>query len=48
MGIKANYASKHFEEYIPEDSSKEATLCQNSVPDNFDNVEKLDYFLRKA
>ena len=48
MEIIANYTSKYFEEYVSEDSSKEATLCQNSVPDNLDNVEKLDDFLRKA
>ena len=42
----ANYANKYFEEYVPEDSLKEAILCQNPVPDNLDNVKKLDYFLR--
>ena len=30
----ANYANKYFEEYVEEDSLKEATLCQNTVPDN--------------
>ena len=42
----ANYASKCFEEYVPEDSLKEAILCQNPVPDNLDNVKKFDDFLR--
>ena len=42
----ANYANKYFEEYVPEDSLKEAILCQNPVPDNLDNVKKLDDFLR--
>ena len=42
----ANYTNKYFKEYLPEDSLKEATLCQNSVPDNLDNVRKLDNFLR--
>ena len=32
--------------YVPEDSSKEAILCQNLVPDNLDNVKKFDDFLR--
>ena len=32
--------------YVPEDSSKEAILCQNPVPDNLDNVKKFDDFLR--
>ena len=41
-----NYAKKYFKEYIPEDSLKEAALCQNPVPDNLDNVKKLDDFLR--
>ena len=44
----ANYANKYFEEYVPEDSLKEAILCQNSVPDNLDNVKKLDDFLERA
>ena len=35
----ANYANKFFEEYVPEDSFKEAMLYQNSVPDNLDNVK---------
>ena len=30
----ANYANKYFEEYVEEDSLKEAILCQNTVPDN--------------
>ena len=42
----ANYANKYFEEYAPEDSLKEAILCQNPVPDNLDNAWKLDDFLR--
>ena len=42
----ANYANRYFEEYVPEDSLKEATLCQNPVPDNLDNVKKLGDFLR--
>ena len=42
----ANYANKYFEDYVPEDSLKEAILCQNPVPDNLDNVKKLDDFLR--
>ena len=42
----ANYANKYFEEYLPEDSLKEVILCQNPVPDNLDNVKKLDDFLR--
>ena len=42
----ANYANKYFEEYVPEDSLKEVILCQNPVPDNLDNVKKLDDFLR--
>ena len=41
----ANYANKYFEEYISEDSLKEAILCQNPIPDNLDNVKKLDDFL---
>ena len=41
-----NYENKYFEEYIPEDSLKEAILCQNPVPGNLDNVKKLDDFLR--
>ena len=42
----ANYASKYFEEYVPEDDLKEAILRQNPVPDNLDNVKKSDNFLR--
>ena len=42
-----NYANKYFEEYVPEDSLKEAILCQNPVPDNLDNVKKLDNFLKE-
>ena len=42
----ANYANKYFEEYVPEDSVKEVILCQTPVPDNLDNVKKLDDFLR--
>ena len=38
----AKYANKQFEEYVPENSLKEAKLCQNPVPDNLDNVKKLD------
>ena len=45
-GSMANCASKYLEEYVPEDSLKEAILCQNPVPDNLDNVKKLDNFLR--
>ena len=41
-----NYANKYFEECILEDSLKEAILCQNSVPDNFHKVKKLDNFLK--
>ena len=37
---------KYFEEYVPEDSLKEAVLWQNPVPDNYDNVKKFDDFLR--
>ena len=40
----ANYAKKYFEEYYPENSLKEAILFQNPVPDNIDNVKKLDDF----
>ena len=40
----ANYAKKYFEEYDPENSLKEAILFQNPVPDNIDNVKKLDDF----
>ena len=43
---RANYANKYFEEYVPEDSLKEVILCQNPVPDNLDNVKKLDDFLK--
>ena len=42
----ANYTNKYFEEYVPEDSVKEAILYQNPVPYNLDNVKKLDSFLR--
>ena len=42
----ANYTNKCSEEYVPEDSFKEAILCQNPVPDNLDNVKKLNDFLR--
>ena len=44
----ANYATKYFEpeDYVPEDSLKEVILCQNPVPDNLDNVKKLDDFLK--
>ena len=42
----ANYANKYFEEYVPEESLKEVILYQNPVPDNLDNVKKLDHFLR--
>ena len=41
----AKYANKQFEEYVPDNSLKEAKLCQNPVPDNLDNV-KLDDFFR--
>ena len=46
----ANYANKYFEEYVPEYSlkEKEGILCQNPVPDNLDNVKKLDDFLRDS
>ena len=40
----ANCAKKYFEEYYPENSLKEAILFQNPVPDNIDNVKKLDDF----
>ena len=40
-----NYENKYFEEYVPEDSLKEAILCQNPVAGNLDNVKKLDDFL---
>ena len=43
---KKNYANKYFEECFPEDTLKEAVLCQNPVSDNLDNVKKLDDFLR--
>ena len=43
---KANYVNKYFEGYVPEDSLKEAVLCPNPVPDNLDNVKKLNDFLR--
>ena len=42
----ANDANKYSEEYFPEDSLKEAILCQNLVPDNLHNVNKVDDFLR--
>ena len=42
----ANCSNKYFEEYIPEDSLKEAILFPSPVPDNLDNVKKLDDFLR--
>ena len=42
----ANYVSKYFEEYFPENSLKEGLLCQNPVPDNLENAMKLDNFLR--
>ena len=45
-GSMANCASKYLEEYVPEDSLKEAILCQNPVPDNLDNVKKLDNFFK--
>ena len=35
-----------FEEYVPEDSMKEAISLQNPVPDNLDNVNVLDNCLR--
>ena len=41
----ANYANKYFEEYISENSLKEA-ICKNRVPDNLDNVKNLDDVLR--
>ena len=41
----ANYTNKYFEEFVPKDSLKEAILFQNPVPDNLDNVKKLDDFL---
>ena len=34
----ANYTNKYFEEYVPEDSLKEAILCQNLVSDNLENL----------
>ena len=42
----ANYATKYFEAYVPEDSLKDAILCQYPVPDNLDNVKKLGDLLR--
>ena len=42
----ANDANKYSEEYVPEDSLKEAILFQNLVPGNLHNVKKLDDFLR--
>ena len=42
----ANYANKFFQEYVTENSLKEAILCQNPVQDNDYNVRKLDNFLR--
>ena len=42
----ANSANKYFEERGSEDSLKETILCQNPVPDNLDNFEELDNFLR--
>ena len=36
----------NFEEYVSEDTLKEAILCQNPVPDNLDHVKKLDDFFR--
>ena len=41
---KANYVNKYFEGYVPEDSLKEAVLCPNPVPNNLDNVKKLNDF----
>ena len=35
-----------FEEYVPEDSMKEAISLQNPVLDNLDNVNVLDNCLR--
>ena len=41
---KANQVNKYFEGYVPEDSLKEAVLCPNPVPNNLDNVKKLNDF----
>ena len=49
MEISKNYGQLRkqiFEEYVPDESLKEVILCQNPVPDNIDNVKKLDDFLR--
>ena len=42
----SNCTNKYFEEQVPQDKLKEAILCQNPVPDNFDNVRMLGDFLR--
>ena len=41
-----DYANRYFEEYVPEDSMKEAISLQNPVLDNLDNVNVLDNCLR--
>ena len=42
----ANYTNKYFEDYVPENSLKEAILCQNPVLGKIDSIKKLDDFLR--
>ena len=42
----AEYANTHFETYVKEADLKQQILMKNPVPDNLDQVKKLDDFVR--
>ena len=42
----AEYANKHFETYVKEADLKEQIFMENPVPDNLNQVKKLDDFVR--
>ena len=41
-----DYANIHFETYVKEADLKQQILTKNPVPDNLDQVKKLDDFVR--
>ena len=42
----ADYTNTHFETYVKEADLKRQILTENLVPDNLDQVKKLDDFVR--
>ena len=41
----AKYANTHFETYVKEADIKQQVLMENPMPDNLDQVKKLDDFV---